>query len=38
MNLNEINNAEWEGNHKFLAEGLLVPQVNRTDSEEGCCL
>ena len=32
MNLNEINNAEWEGTHKFLAEGLLVPQVNRTDS------
>ena len=32
MNLNEINNKEWEGNHKFLAESLLVPNVNKTDS------
>jgi len=32
MNVEKINNEEWKGTHKFLAEGLLVPNLDKTDS------
>ena len=31
MDLSTIDNKKWEGNHKFLAEGLLMPFFSHTD-------